>query len=327
MSNILYIKKKDKTNDWSSVLLKQYEQMHNIDDQVHLYEVNTSSIITYIQSIFSIFSFIRNYSIQNIYVNHIICAYPVLLSTIFLRLGRKFTIALHEGEPVLGFGYALKNRDNLSWKEMLRYTFLFQVPLPFFHHIVVLNKQQIPTSQSRKYLQLNFLGVDDKRFQATKKKDIPVFCFPNQPNRPEKRFEQVNRILEKHPQIVFNIGGNIAYDDMPAFYQKSNITVISSQYETYSMIALEAMASNHFLILSSSVGLAENFLDVMSKEELEEYGIFIFVDIDKELEQKINYLINNFSNLSSQTRTLLFNLDLNEDEVNKKLLSTIYSTR
>ncbi len=324
MSNLLYIKKKDKTNNWSSVLLRQYEQMNQFDDQVYLYEVNTSSVKTYLQSIFAIFSFIKKQNIQNIYVNHIICAYPVLLSTIFLR-SRKFVLALHEGEPVLGFRYAIKNRQNLSWKEMLRYTFLFQIPLPFFRHIIVLNKQQINPSKSKKYLQLNFLGVDEIRFQATKYWTDPVFCFPNQPHRPEKRFDCIDEVLKKYPNITFNIGGDVAYHDMSSFYQKSNITVISSQYETYSMVALEAMASNHFVILSSSVGLAENLLDIMSVEELEKNGVFIFDDIDQELDQIVYNLINNFSNLSSNTRALLLNLDLNENEVNQKLLSTIYS--
>ena len=119
---ILYIKKRPSTKSWSDVLQKQYHYL-KANANASLIEIDTSGPLSYLNTIHKIIRFFSKNKVDLIYVNHVICAYPIIaalfLSGMGTNLGKR-VLALHETEPVLGAEFLKKNRKNLSWKERIR---------------------------------------------------------------------------------------------------------------------------------------------------------------------------------------------------------------
>src|SRR5690606_26090323 len=216
--SILYIKKRPSTKSWSDVLQKQYQYLR-ANANASLIQIDTSNPLAYLNSIREIIRFLSRNRIDVIYVNHIICAYPVLAAILLSGKSKKIlkrVLALHETEPVLGVEFLRKNRKNLSWKERIRYTQVMKFPVRFFDLILVLNNRQIDDNSSGRFRQLNFLGIDVAHFKPNadpqKSTNIVIF-FPHNPSRPEKRYnlayEACNKLGDDHQLIT---GGNIPHE-------------------------------------------------------------------------------------------------------------------
>ena len=275
IKRILYIKKKAKTKMWSDVLDRQFEDFKIISsDNCDLFEVDTANLLTFFLSVKQLFKIRNNYDI--IYVNHIICGITCIPSISFSN--KKWILALHESEPVLGIKYAIKNRKALRLKELFRYSFLMKIPLPFFRNILILNDQQ-KQFNSKKYKQFNFLGVNTSRFYPQKKKvkkNKLLFFFPHNPKRPEKgyNFVKENWIHSCSSELV--VGGQIPYNKMADSYNLADATIFSGDYETYSIAFLESAACNNYIISNNELGIIKNLRKIYSLEELKALGIFIY---------------------------------------------------
>ena len=321
---ILYVKKKTKHKKWSNVLERQFFDLERLaHGNVQLYEVDTQSLLIYITNIFKILILLNKQNFDIIYINHIICAYPFVPLKVFYR--KRMILALHETEPVLGFRFAIKNFKDLSWKEFLRYSFMYKLPLYFFKEILVLNKRQIPQNKSkRKYHQMNYLGIN---LEAFKKKgnvkfyeELKIF-FPNDHSRPEKGYVFIEEALKDlNLKFVIRTGGGYEYNEMKEIYQESDIVILTSIYETYSLSLLESMASNTLVVASNQLGLIINLLEKYTPKELESFGLFVTDLKKKSIINAINKVVYNIENrIVSRTRELLSHEGLDEKSVNGKL--------
>lgn len=327
----LYVKKRDKPGqEWSSVLTDQFHFLHNLSNgNFELFEIDTASVFSFLKSAvkLAVKLFKNDYTL--IYVNHIICAYPSLLG-IFWFKGEK-VLALHESEPVLGWRFALKNSSQFSNKVLLRYTKLFSYPLRFFDRILVLNQKQTTIyRKSYNFIQLNYLGVNSDFFKCSVKAtcDTVTLLFPHDPSRFEKGaifFENMVEVLRKdNSDIQVAKGGKLSRYQMLNQYCRSDIVYLTGYYETYSLVLLEAMSCNKFIVVSENIGLADNFLTHYCKEELEEYGIFVVSQTVKDLLEVSTKLIDLVrSEVSARSREFLFKEELSEERVNKRLLNVL----
>jgi hypothetical protein len=67
--------------------------------------------------------------------------------------------------------------------------------------------------------------------------------------------------------------GKIAYDAMPEFYSRSSLLVVSSHFETFGRIAIEAMACGCPVVATNATGLKETVLDNVNGVHFEKYDV------------------------------------------------------
>lgn len=321
--NILYIRKKPATNTWSNVLQRQFEAFRIYsEEKAKLYEVDASGLWSYVKNVGSIFRTLRENDFELVYVNHIICAYPFLLASFFIKKKPKRILALHETEPVLGWQFVTRNRDKLTAKEKLRYTKLMIWPTRYFDHIVVLNKRQKRTCYSH-CTQLNFLGgtVDTVAKEKLTANDPVEIFFPHYISRPEKGFQFTQDAL-KNVKFPFHLrkGGGIPYDEMKHLYALSHIVMLTGSYETYSLVLLESMGANCFIVATREMGLVENLLEKYSEAQLLEFGLFIVDQNAMTISRALEKLYPNIlKGAVAKTQELMIKEKLTETECNKKL--------
>jgi glycosyltransferase involved in cell wall biosynthesis len=329
VAKILYIKKKANTVKWSDVLQRQFEDLKHLSGgDVDLYEVDTAGLLAYLKNIRRIGRLMRQHTYTVVYVNHVICAYPFVLSRWFYRKkGVTTVLALHETEPVLGWQFVREHRDMLSVKEKVRYTKFLQWPLPFFDKLLVLNnRQRISPRLTQRYVQLNYLGVDVQRFEALEQdklvmdKHLLSVFFPHNPERPEKGFALLENALANLPFAYdLTVGGNIPYPDMPAAYRKSHVVMLTGMYETYSLVLLEAMAADRFIIATNVIGLVENLRELFTVEELEAYGLFVVNPTPADVRQALERVHRVATVKKPATKALLLQEKLTEKDCNERL--------
>lgn len=328
MAKILYIKKKPNTVKWSDVLQRQFEDLNQLSGgNVDLYEVDTAGLSAYVKNIRRIGRLIRQHDYTVVYVNHVICAYPFVLSRWFYRKqGVTTVLALHETEPVLGWQFVREHRDMLSTKEKVRYTKFLQWPLPFFDTLLVLNNRQRTNARlAQRYVQLNYLGVDLQRFGALGQDEFVVgerlqVFFPHNPGRPEKGFALLENAVANLPFAYdLTVGGNIPHPEMPAAYRKSHVVMLTGMYETYSLVLLEAMAADRFIIATNVIGLVENLRELFSVEELEAYGLFVVNPTPDDVRQALERVHRVATVKKPATKALLLQEKLTEKDCNERL--------
>ena len=328
MARILYIKKKANTVKWSDVLQRQFEGLKQLSGgDVDLYEVDTAGLLAYLKNIRRIGRLMRQHDYSVVYVNHVICAYPFVFSRWLYRKKSVTTVlALHETEPVLGWQFVREHRGMLSAKEKVRYTKFLQWPLPFFDILLVLNNRQRTTPRlAQRYVQLNYLGVDVQRFGALEKGEFVVgerlqVFFPHNPERPEKGFALLENAVANLPFAYdLTVGGNIPYPDMPAAYGKSDVVMLTGMYETYSLVLLEAMAADRFIIASHVIGLVENLRELFTVEELESYGLFVVNPTPADVRQALERVHRVAKTKKPATKALLLQEKLTEKDCNERL--------
>jgi len=324
-AKVLYIKKKGKTRSWSNVLDRQFSALNELSNgDVLLYEISTASLINYIKEPFRIYKFIRSKEIKILYVNHIICAYPLILILPFLRSVKKI-LALHESEPVLGVKFLFKNINKLPFKEWVRYTVIMKIPVYFFDKILVLNERQINFTgiKRERFKQLNFLGIKTHSGSLTesKKADVHVF-FPHNINRVEKGYnlykEAVENISSSNRFIKFIVGGGFTHEEMMDQYKKADVVVLCGYYETYSLVFLEAISFNKKVVINKNLGIVQNLLKEVDERYLVSKGLYIADHSIESIQGQITKAINDIDK-PTNSKQILSDFNLNESEVNKKL--------
>lgn len=274
---ILFISKKQKIASWSDSILKLKENLDSLHGvEVKGFEIDTGSISRYLENGRRLRPILDRYDFDLVFVNHVICAWPIL-AVIGGFKGVK-VLALHETEPVLGYGFLLKNIFNVPIKQWIRYPHFWNShPLAKFDRVFILNDQQrLYGKYSKKYKQVNYLGVDEKRFFPIEKtgKRRRAF-FPFGLDRFEKGYEIAEKAVREYPDLELVRGGNIPNSEMPGVYQNADMLILPTLYETYSLSLLEAMASNIFVVVNRSVGLIENLGKDYTEAELIDFGIAV----------------------------------------------------
>lgn len=328
--SILYIKKRPSTKSWSDVLQKQYHYL-KANANASLIEIDTSGPLSYLNTIHKIIRFFSKNKVDLIYVNHVICAYPIIaalfLSGMWTKVGKR-VLALHETEPVLGAEFLRKNRKNLSWKERIRYTRFMKFPLRFFDLILVLSNRQIGDNSSGSFRQLNFLGIDINHFRPNadpQKAATIVIFFPHNRSRPEKRYnlayEACSKLGDDYKLIT---GGNIPHEQMPTIYESAHIALLTGHYETYSLVLLEAMAMNRYIVATHEIGLVENLLGAYSKEDLFQFGLAVVQPSVNDVYEGLTKCISRIQlGIPPSTKTLLLKENLHAEGANRNLLTLL----
>lgn len=328
MAKILYIKKKPTTVKWSDVLQRQFEDLRQLSGgHVDLYEVDTGGLLAYWKNIRRIGRLMRQNGYAVVYVNHVICAYPFVLSRWFYRTkGVATVLALHETEPVLGWQFVRAHGDMLSMKEKVRYTRFLRWPLSFFDTLLVLNnRQRTNPALAQRYVQQNYLGVDLAAFSGPGQPEFDAeapfqIFFPHNPGRPEKGFALTEKAVEDLPfAFRLTVGGNIPHPEMPGAYHKSHVVMLTGQYETYSLVLLEAMAADRFIIATKEIGLVENLLELYTVEALEAYGLFVVNPAVADVHQALTRVQGVATVKKPATRALLLQEKLTEKDCNERL--------
>ncbi len=275
---LLFISKKKKGVNWSDSIDLLREDLAALEGVELLgFEVDTGGLNNYLGNSKRLSEILNEQDFDVILVHHVICAWP--LGKVIKKFRGTKVIALHETEPVLGFSYLLKNIFRLPLKHWIRFPGYWNSrPLHWFDQVWILSKKQALFKGSmEKYKQVNFLGVDEQRFQA--KTDFggnPKVFFPFGPERAEKgyslAFESLNGLQAK-PELI--LGGNFPFEKMPAVYKSCQVLLLLSLFETYSLVVLEAMASNLFLVVSKGIGLVEQLSNLYTKNELKDLGVYV----------------------------------------------------
>ena len=329
MSGILYVKKKDKTKNWSNVLYRQYKDLKSISGgKVYLHEIDTSSITSYFLEPFKVYKKLRNANIQILYVNHIICAFPLIFILPFLYSKIRI-LALHESEPVLGFKFLKKYRKMLSIKEWIRYLPIMWIPIYFFDSIFVLNNKQLIYKWIKKdrFKQINFLGINSKinLLHSNSQPKYDIF-FPHNPNRIEKGYsyfkDALSLIQDEISGLKILVGGDFSHDEMGKNYSQSDIVILSGYYETYSIVFLEAASYNNKIVVNNNIGIIQNIIKIKGESYLAKKGVFVS-DLNKQsLSENIKKALS-FPLKDVKTREIISDLGLFEKEVNKTLYQKI----
>ncbi len=274
---ILFISKKPKTASWSDSIIQLRENLDSIEGvEVIRFEVDTGGVRRYLSNARRLRSIMDSEKIQLIFVNHVICAWPIFGP--LKRFSGKKVLALHETEPVLGYSYLLQNLLRIPIKHWIRYQkFWNSHPLKFFDKVFILNQRQALFPRHKdKYHQVNYLGVDAERFLPSESAEPALNgLFPFGADRIEKGFKLAKGAVERVQGVQLKYGGAIPFTEMPEHYRRSAFLLLPTLYETYSLVLLEAFASNIFVIANRHVGLVENLLEKYSREELLSFGLFV----------------------------------------------------
>jgi len=107
-------------------------------------------------------------------------------------------------------------------------------------------------------------GPDLRRFQPLSRADARrqleldpsgrYLLFPANPNRPEKRHDRAAQLAAACGAELLS-GGSIEPEQMPLWINAANAVLITSDYEGFGMVAIEALACN-VPVLSTPVGIA-----------------------------------------------------------------------
>ncbi|MBI6546688.1 MAG: glycosyltransferase [Cyanobacteria bacterium NC_groundwater_1444_Ag_S-0.65um_54_12] len=77
----------------------------------------------------------------------------------------------------------------------------------------------------------------------------------------EDEFKRIRSLVnDRGLAPVTRFAGAVRHDDLAAYYSAADVTVIPSHYETFGMVAIEAMASGCPVVASATGGLASNVI-------------------------------------------------------------------
>jgi teichuronic acid biosynthesis glycosyltransferase TuaC len=105
--------------------------------------------------------------------------------------------------------------------------------------------QPLPRAEARRRLELDPAGR--------------YLLFPANPNRPEKRHDRAAELADACGAELLT-GGSIEPEQMPLWVNAANAVVITSDYEGFGMVAVEALACD-VPVLSTPVGIAPFVLE------------------------------------------------------------------
>lgn len=218
-------------------------------------------------------------------VNHSICWWALSPTLIKLkRRGATICLCMHEHEHILGMGFVLRNLRNFRPKEMLRYSRLFhRIPASLSTRVLVLAEAQASVLGIADAIRTSYLPVDGRMFPAhwppPRKQDAPVVVlFAHDPSRFDKghRFVTLARALVSQT-LEFSYGrqSDLPFDQVYTKYWRCDVLFLPSDWESFSLVLIEALACNKVIVSSERVGAVRLLLAKYSLEELEAFGLYV----------------------------------------------------
>ena len=188
---------------------------------------------------------------------------------------------LHEGEIAFERKYDFSSIKSFFSSWLRSNYFYHKIPQIVSDKTYVLTDFQAEILKLKNYRQINFLGgssekvIEPLEFGDIKSKGVGnLKCFfPFSPLRREKGYS----LLETAPDFcsIF-YPDNISNNKMWNGYISSDVVIIPSiELETYSLVLIEAMQMNKFIIASKNLGLVMNLMKKYSLEDLEDLGLYV----------------------------------------------------
>lgn len=220
-----------------------------------------------------------------IFVNHSICWW-VLWPTLrkLKREGATVVLCMHEHEHILGMGYVWRHLGVLSWKEALRHSRLYHgLAAKQASRVLVLAEAQAAVLGIDNAIRCSYLPVDAKIFPPDVNRKHPedgqpVVLFAHDPKRFDKGHRFVGPVREILGDRAFWTYGrekNLPFNQVFRKYWEADILFLPSDWESYSLVFIEALACNKFIVCSPSVGAARLLLTKHSTDELAAAGLYV----------------------------------------------------
>ena len=273
---------------WSDAIQKFYESAANSFSRAALLEISVSGLSALRnanQELKAVAYRTGSMSDLVILVNHSICwwaLWPTLRR--LKREGATVVLCMHEHEHILGMTYARRNLGALSWQEVLRHSRLYHgLAAKQASRVLVLAEAQAAVLGIDNAIRCSYLPVDSKLFPP----DInrrhpeggqPVVLFAHD----QKRFDKGHRFVAPVRDIlgnsvIWNYGRekNLPFDQVYRKYWGADILFLPSDWESYSLVFIEALACNKFIVCSPQVGAARLLLAKYSTDELAAAGVYV----------------------------------------------------
>lgn len=318
--NVFFVRK-TKNKNWSDAIELQ---MKSLDYFFNKNMINFVSLDVDLKlsSIFLIYQKIKNHLKSDeesiILVHHTLMLWLLFIIYPFLRGRFKIISFLHESEPMFSFSEKMKPSSiKTKLSNLLRGCHAYhKIPQLISDFTIVLSDMQKNTLNLKHCYRLNFLGADlssqnvlplnKNTIGCTKNTSANrVVLFPHNIQRPDKGFSFVqNELIEKNIKIFYPC--ELPHNHMRSFYELGEIVIIPSiSLETYSLVLIEAMSLNKFIVTTDKLGLIQNLLDKYSLSELNSFGIF--VTTVKNLSQTVLHVFDILEHNSAQSasRTLM----------------------
>ena len=219
-------------------------------------------------------------------INHSICwwaVWPVLRK--LKRRGATICLCMHEHEHILGMSYVLRHLANLRPKEILRYSRLFHaIPARLSTRVMVLADAQASVLGIPDAIRTSFLPVSGATFRAQRdhrpgaSAAAAMILFAHDPSRFDKghRFVASAHLLTRNKmEFLYGRDTNLPYDRVYEKYWGCDVLFLPSDWESYSLVFIEALACNKFVVTNARVGAVRLLLGKYSVEELESFGLFV----------------------------------------------------
>lgn len=218
-------------------------------------------------------------------VNHTICWWALWPTLRRLKKdGATVVLCMHEHEHILGMAYVLRNFGALSWKEAFRHSRLYHgLAAKQASRVLILAEAQAAVLGINNAIRCSYLPVDSEIFTPDTNnerpgKKQPVILFAHDPNRFDKGHRFVGPIRDiLGDRIVWTYGRerNLPFDQVYRKYWAADILFLPSDWESYSLVFIEALACNKFIVCSPQVGAARLLSTKYSNPELASAGIYI----------------------------------------------------
>lgn len=220
-----------------------------------------------------------------ILVNHSICwwaLWPTLRR--LKRDGATVVLCMHEHEHILGMAYVRRNLGELCWLEVLRHSRLYHgLAAKQASKVLVLAEAQAAVLGIGNAIRCSYLPVDAKLFPPDDRRSHsdggqPVVLFAHDPKRFDKghRFlGPVREILGDRVAWTYGREKNLPFDQVYRKYWGADILFLPSDWESYSLVFIEALACNKFIVCSPQVGAARLLSTKYSNAELAAVGLYI----------------------------------------------------
>ncbi len=200
------------------------------------------------------------------------------------RRGATICLCMHEHEHILGMSFVLKHLSNFRPKEILRYSRLFHgIPAKLSTRVLVLADAQASVLGIPDAIRTSYLPVSGALFRAHREQRRgasagAVVLFAHDPSRFDKghRFVASTKSLTRHAmEFVYGRDTNLPFDRVYEKYWSCDILFLPSDWESYSLVFIEALACNKFIVANTRVGAVRLLLGKYALDELESFGLFV----------------------------------------------------
>jgi len=288
LKNILIFARRDNSSyPWSDSIENLYKELIDKFESCHYLPVSTANPCLALLSLASAaihVASVKDWKRLTIIVNHSIVFYILLPLLLILRLsGAKVLLLVHEHEQILGLGYVISSGISNFGLQSLRYCRLYhKLPALLSSIPVVLAHEQVHSIGIRRYARHRFLSVDASLFPpaplSMSNHGIIRVLFPHDVRRYDKGYRFVTALQQyTYPPIQWKNGREaiFQYDKVFQKYWSSDAIFLPSDWESLSLVLIEALSCNIFVVTNKNVGSVLYLLENHAIDELRGYGLYV----------------------------------------------------